>query len=106
MKPSIKSLNIAALAIVATTLPFAEGILKNGLLEIFLLMPVTQRGICPRLKGEVIDAKLGYPKEPGEPLLMFAFEPLWPEGRRKGVRRGRSNLANAAIRHELSQMIS
>lgn len=40
MKPSIKSLGIAALAIVATILPFAEGILKNGLLEIVLLMPV------------------------------------------------------------------
>jgi hypothetical protein len=73
---------------------------------IFLLMPVTQGGVCPRLKGEVIDAKLGYAKKSGEPLLMFAFEPLWPLRGRKGARRGRSNLTNVAIGHELSQMIS
>lgn len=50
MELSVKSLGIAALAIIATILPFAEGILKNGLLEIVLLMPVVWLVVASRTR--------------------------------------------------------
>ena len=58
MKPSLKSLGIAALAIVATILPFAEGILKNGLLEIVLLMPVVWLMVASRTREPALRSVL------------------------------------------------
>ncbi len=50
MKPSAKSFGMASLAVVATILPFAEGILKNGLLEVVLLMPVAWLVVASRTR--------------------------------------------------------
>ena len=58
MKSSMKSLSMAALAIVATILPFAEGILKNGLLEIVLLMPVVWLVVASRTREPALRSVL------------------------------------------------
>ncbi len=58
MKRSVKTLGIAALAIVATILPFAEGILKNGLLEIVLLVPVVWLMVASRTREPALRSVL------------------------------------------------
>lgn len=50
MRFSEKSFGAISLAIAATTLPFAEGLLKNGLLEVLLLIPVAWLLIASRTR--------------------------------------------------------
>ncbi|ULA67160.1 MAG: membrane protein of unknown function [Nitrospira sp.] len=50
MRLSVNSLGVISLAIAATTLPFAEGLLKNGLLEVLLLIPVAWLLIASRTR--------------------------------------------------------
>ncbi len=50
MRRSAKSFFVISLAIAATALPFAEGLLKNGLLEVVLLMPVVWLVIASRTR--------------------------------------------------------
>ena len=54
----MKSRSMAALAIVATILPFAEGILKNGLLEIVLLVPVVWLMVASRTREPALRSVL------------------------------------------------